>query len=164
MISIQSTKRSYSEICQVYKIVHRTNCHHTSAQSSLYFNNTGAAFPAFSAAMFASFWSLSVRICLMVRNRRMNINSTLFAWLVFDMARKQGLNIPLFRHHKQTLYHDSFRDLWCNAFEQSQPSFMLNNKAHDLAKGLEWYTITCWWRPRLQTNLCDDQWLCGNCS
>lgn len=51
----------------------------------IYFSNTGAAFPAFSAARLASFWSLSERICLMTRNRRMNINSTLKGGLVVKL-------------------------------------------------------------------------------
>ena len=36
---------------------------------------------------------------------------------------------------------------------------MLDDVGHDLDERLEWLALTCWGWPRLQTDLCYDQWL-----
>lgn len=66
-------------------------------------------------------------------------------------------NIPLLRHHKQTLHQQALHNLGSNPLEETQWSLPLGDVAHDLAKGLEWLPFPARGRTRLETDLGDDQ-------
>ena len=69
--------------------------------------------------------------------------------------------IPLFNHHKHPLNKQSLRDLRPDSLEQSEKSFVVNNKRHYFSEGLERLSIARRGWARLEAYFGDDQRLRG---
>jgi hypothetical protein len=126
-----------------------------------YLTRIGAALPAFSAAMFASFCSLSARTWRKYLNRRMNDSSILYE-ISKTLSEELKQDVPFLGHHQESLHQQPLEDLGSNTLKQCPCTLVLNDVLHDLCKGFEGLAISCWRGFRLQANLGDDERLCDD--